>query len=341
MVDSLALLVSVDALFTGATASEESMHAALATLSRDDALFTCARINAMISGFGPALSNHQRQNAAIRMLCSQGEMWALNRYAVKHGGPERVMVFFRGQLLELARWIALYCRQQAGDGETFSDDTVRAAFVRAALIASDLWQRRLFGGVIQPSMDRDGQVRQFMGSFRKSLEEGNQAGHPGLTMSRGWILFSRYVPKYLPEFAELFERSTNLTLRQYFICATALMNRTFSDHPENGRIFQTDYVQGRTDYKEVFKRFIALLSQTPEEWAEKLRAKPNDSGYLSLRERPILNFNRGRSIIFDPTFCRASYMDAPSCQAFFWSRLCRYKLQPYIRPRFATRGRGP
>lgn len=311
MVDSLALIVSVDAIFTGTTASEESMSAALKTLTRDDALFTCARINAMVSGFGPDLSNHHRQNAAISRLCSQEEMLALSRYAVKHGGPERVMAFFRGQLLELARWITLYCRHQAGDGETFADAAVRSAFVRAALIASDLWQRRLFGDVIQPSLDRDGQIRQFMGSFRKSMEEGNGAGHPGLTMSRGWTLFSRYVPKYLPEFGELFERSTNLTLRQYFICATALMNRTFSDHPENGRIFQTDYVRGTTSYKEVFRRFIGLLSQTPEEWAKKLRAKTNDSGHLSLRERPILNFDRGRSIIFDPTFYLDNLTIAP------------------------------
>lgn len=311
MVDLLALLVPVGEIFTGVTASEESMREALTTLSRDDALFTCARINAMVSGFGPGLSNHQRQNAVISKLCSPGEMWALSRYAIKHGGPERVMAFFRGQLLELARWIALYCRQEEGDGETFSDAGVRSAFVRAALIASDLWQRRLFGDVIQPSVDRDEQLRQFMGSFRKSMEEGNQAGHPGLSMSRGWTLFSRYVPKYLPEFAELFERSTKLTLRQYFICATALMNRTFSDHPENGRIFQTDYVQGTTSYKEVFTRFIGLLSQTPDQWAEKLRGRPNDSGYLSLRERPILNFDRGRSIIFDPTFYLDNLTTAP------------------------------
>ena len=239
--DSLALLVTVEAVFPGVTASEESMREALASLSRDDALFTCARINAMVSGFGPSLSNHERQKAAIGQLCSLEEMRALSRYALKHGGPERVVPFFRGQLLELARWIALHCRHQEGDGETFSDSAVRSAFVRAALIASDLWQRRLFGGVIALNLDRDEQIRQFMGSFRKSLEEGNQAGHPGLTMSRGWVLFSRHLPKYLPDFAELFERSTNLTLRQYFICATALMNWTFSDHSENGRIFLTTF----------------------------------------------------------------------------------------------------
>jgi hypothetical protein len=287
------------------------MRESLAYLSRDDALFTCARINAMVCGFGPSLSNHERQKAAIGQLCSLEEMRALSHYALRHGGPERVMPFFRGQLLELARWIALHCRHQEGDGETFSDSAVRSAFVRAALIASDLWQRRLFGGVIALNLDRDEQIRQFMGSFRKSLEEGNQAGHPGLVMSRGWILFSRYVPKYMTDFAELFERSTNLTLRQYFICATALMNRTFSDHPENGRIFQTGYVQGTTSFTEVFKRFIGLLSQTPEQWAEKLRATPNDSGYLSLRERPILNFDRGRSIIFDPTFYLENLTTAP------------------------------
>jgi hypothetical protein len=35
------------------------------------------------------------------------------------------------------------------------------------------------------------------------------------------------------------------------------------------------------------------------------------------------------------------YMDAPFCQTFFALQDHRRRLQPYIRPRFAARGRGP
>jgi len=312
----VAVFVTVDAVFVDTSVNEGVMLAAVKTLSRDDALFTCARINAIVSGFGPGRSNYQRQDAAITTLCSRDEMLAISRYAIKHGGPGRIVAFFRGQLLELARWLVLNGQNLPGDGETFADPATRSAFVRAALIASELWQRRVFPDGIKPTADREQQMRRLLGSFRKSMEEANEAEHPGLSMSRGWILFSRYLPTYLPEFSELFQRSTGLSLRQYFICATALMDRTFSDHRKKERIFRTDYVQGTTGFKDVFATFIGLLSQTPEQWAQKLRNRSDDNGHLSLRERPILNFDRGRSIIFDPVF----YLDNLSTAPLFYLR---------------------
>lgn len=309
-VGDLAVLVIVGAIFPGTEATEAEMRVALAELSRDDALFTCARVNAMVSGFGPNLTHHQRQEAAVGQYGSLLERWALTDYINRHGGPERVVTFFRGQMLELARWVALYAVPNPNDGETLLDPATRSSFFRAALIASGLWQQRLFPKV-EPTLDRDKQLRQLLGSFRKSMEEGNLAAHPGLIMSRGWILFSRYMPQHMPEFSALFERSTGMSLRQYFICATVLINRTFVNSPEE-RIFKTDIFNGGTGvFQEIFRRFIGLLSQTPEEWAEKLRARPQDSGYLSLRERPILNFNRGRSIILDPFFYLDNLASAP------------------------------
>jgi hypothetical protein len=105
----IAIFVTVDAVFPGTTADEPTMLATLAKLSRDDALFTCARINAVVSGFAPghSRSHHERQTQAIGMLCSAEQTQALARFAIKHGGPKRVIVFFRGQMLELARWIAI------------------------------------------------------------------------------------------------------------------------------------------------------------------------------------------------------------------------------------------
>lgn len=201
-------------------------------------------------------------------------------YAIKHGGPTSVVAFFRGQLLELARWVAMHCQNLRGDGETFKDLTTRSAFLRAALIASELWLRRLFGPEgLKPLPDLDARFRQSLGAFRKNMEEGNEAAHPGFTVARGWLLFSRYVPKYLPGFADIFERSTSLVLRQYFICAFALTERTFSDHPPEKRIFATQYVPDDTRIGAMFEKFL-----------------------LSLRQRPVLSFSGNRSIIFDPTF---------------------------------------
>src|SRR6202011_3993392 len=96
--------------------------------------------------------------------------------------------------------------------------------------AGDLWQQRLFGVEgIQPNTDAEAQLLQLLSAFRKSVEEGNQSGHPGFLMGRGWILFSQFLPARLPRFEELFAQATGLTVRQYFVCALALLERTFSD----------------------------------------------------------------------------------------------------------------
>jgi hypothetical protein len=225
------------------------------------------------------------------------------------------MVFFRGQLLELARWIALTCENRPDDGDTFRDPAVRLAFLKATLIAGDLWQQRLFGVEgIQPNTDAEAQLLELLSAFRKSVEEGNQSGHAGFLMGRGWILFSQFLPARLPRFEEIFAQATGLTLRQYFVCALALLERTFPDRSEETRIFSTHYVQGDSPIRETFARFMQLQSQTPEEWARTLRDRPNDVSFRALRERPIFTFARDRAIIFDPAFYLDNLTTAPLFQ---------------------------
>lgn len=307
------VFVIVGAVFPGTVADEESMQAALAQLSRDDALFVCARLNAIVSGFGPDRSVYQRQYEAIGLLCSAQQKFALSDYTNRHGGPERVMAFFRGQLLELARRVVMHCQNLPGDGATLhKDEAARATFLRAALIASTLWEKRLFGPeALKPLVNLDVQLRTFLGAFRKNVEEVHGAAQPAFTVARGWLLFFRYLPKHLPGFIEAFERNTGLLLRQYFICAFALMERTFSDQPHEKRIFATDYAPGGTRIGEMFAKFLRMHAQSPEEWAASLKANPNESGYLALRQRPVLSFPGNRSITLDPAFYLENLTTAP------------------------------
>ena len=138
------------------------------------------------------------------------------------------MAFFRGQLSELARRVVMHCQNLPGDGTTFKDEAVCSTFLRAALIASTLWEKRLFGPeALKPLLNLELQLREFLGAFRKNVEESNGVARPAFTVARDWLLFFRYLPKHLPGFIEAFERNTGLLLRQYFICAFALMERTF------------------------------------------------------------------------------------------------------------------
>lgn len=228
----IGVYVTVDAVFPAETPNAIAMCAAIAQLSRDDALFTCARINAIVSGFGPQRDNRERQRHAMSMICSPTQIRALDEYAARHGGAERVMVFFRGQLLELARWVARYGENEPGDGETFADPAVRSSFLRAALIASGLWEQRLFGiEGRKPSHDPREQLRRALGAFRKSVEEANRAPHPGFAISRGWLLFSQYLPARLPRFADLFRAATGLTIQQHFVSASRSWSARFLIDP--------------------------------------------------------------------------------------------------------------
>ena len=104
----LSAMVTIRSLEPDVEPNEPNMRLALASLSRDDALFFCARINAIVSGFGPEASHLQRQRLAIGKLCSPAQLRRLERFAATHGGADRVTVFFRGQLLEFARWLILF-----------------------------------------------------------------------------------------------------------------------------------------------------------------------------------------------------------------------------------------
>ena len=53
------------------------------------------------------------------------EIERINVFAQDHGGSDRVRAFFRGQLLELMRWVSEHSAEHPGDGQTFNDPGVR------------------------------------------------------------------------------------------------------------------------------------------------------------------------------------------------------------------------
>jgi hypothetical protein len=305
----IAVTVPVGALFPGVVADESSLLAALAELSRDDALFFCGRLNAMVSGLGAHRGHQERQADAVRWICSEEQQRAFNHYVAAHGGPDNVVFFFRGQLLGLARWVVTHCQNKPADGNTFDDPTLRAAFVRAALIVGELWAQRIFGARLNSPGDNRERLRQALGPFRKSLEEGNWAPEASTVVSRGWRLFSHYMQRHYPEFEALFQRSTGLTLQEYFVTAMVLVQRTLTGD-RAGPIF-TVPTDDPSPILPLFERYVRLKSQTPEEWARRIREMPTDTGHRALRERPILTFPRNRFLILDALFYCDGLMVSP------------------------------
>ena len=194
------LFVPVEEVFPGTEGSERALIKVLATLSCDDTLFQCARTNILISGFGD-FDNKPRQEQALAQLGTREHISCINNFARRHKTSGTPAVFFRGQLLELMRWAARYCKNLPGDGRTYEDPAFRERFVKAALIASGLWGKRTYRDKLSAGGDV-GEVRQrALGALRKGVEESNVAPHFGVAIARGLKLFTDYLPKHCPGFA--------------------------------------------------------------------------------------------------------------------------------------------
>jgi hypothetical protein len=287
-------------VFPGVEGSERSLVEVLSTLSRDDTLFQCARLNIIVSGPGD-VEMKSRQEQAIRSVCTAEQLARINAFASRRDGPGLPIVFFTGQLRELMRWAARYCKNLPNDGTTFEDPAQRKQFFKAALIASDAWGRRVFADKLTPNDDIAAVRRRALGAFRKGVDETNLAPHLGIAIGRGLALFTEYMPRHFPDFSEIFERVTGLTLRQYLGCATTMALYAMQ-HRKEGPLFHRDTVAAATAHAELYPRFLDLVSQTPDQLAQSFWANFDTMDYRALRERPVMVTNDGRGIILDPAF---------------------------------------
>lgn len=294
------VFVPPEALFPELEATDETLIALLATLSRDAVLFACAHLNAVVSGTGHP-EHKPRQERAIGLICSVEDLKRINAFTVQHPGGTIPTVFFRGQLLELMRWAVRYCPVIPDDSAIFTDPAARSRLLQAALIASTVWSRRVFADRLRGAEDLDTARQRALGAFRRGLEESVIAPHLGVTLGRGWSLFTEHFPKRYPAFAEDFLAATGLTVEQYFTCVTGLMTYLPFDRPD-GPAFDSRSVAGATAYREIFPTYLALESQTPEQLARSLWEDFDTRGYRAVRERPILTLANRRAVILDPAF---------------------------------------
>jgi hypothetical protein len=295
--NDVSVFVPPDAIYPGLPADESALIELLSSLSRDDTLLISARLNTIVSGFG-MLDDGQRQQKACAWICNQEQKQRLDAFAKQHGGLDRVVVFFRGQLLEMMRRAAKHCQNLPGDGETFNDEQVRNRFFRSVLIAGALWSARIYGNRLSLQDGIEAARLRALGAFRKGVEDSSQALHSGIALGRSWLLFSDYLPRRMPDFANRFEAATGLTVEQYLICVGALTTYTLAERAE-GPLFRTADVAATTGFKDVFPTYLALESLTPEEFAKAAPDLPR-TGFRALRERPVLSTPGGLSVVLDP-----------------------------------------
>lgn len=311
-------IVPVSEVFPDMSSTFETFKSLLRTLSLTDTLFWCARLNSIISSPHEETSDLEMQRSCIKQLLSEEEIKRIDFFAKQHGGASKVGVFFRGQLLELIRWAALICRDLPGDGTTHEDPEVRRRFAQAALIAGDVWGRRVFKDLDQGI---SASIQRALGAFRKRLEASMPAANLYRSLGRGWSFFNNYFSHHYAQFLNEFDSVTGLSLEEYYVCHTSLMVNFMGPTSEHN-IFNEDLRGLSEAYKHIFrKRYLPIEAQTNDELRTALAgqisreiesdAETSPYDYKPLREKPILSTTDGRAIILDPVFYSEKAMVGP------------------------------
>jgi hypothetical protein len=312
----IAVYITVSDVFPEVASDLETLKALLKELSRTDALIWCARLNLIISNSANH-DEHGKQAYGIWNFFTREEAQRIQRFYSQQKGPP--YVFFRGQLLELMRWISLCCNDLPGDGTTFNDPDSRRTFAKAALIASELWGQRNFQdwydhGEIAPA-DRNRMLR----SVRIAYEATNRGFDPIFAVGRGWSLFVDHLVRYSPSFPEDFRQVAGMALEDYFglmfIFTTQYLNRTPEQAAKaadkSGLFLINSFSQVTPELTALSAIYLNTASQTPDELCQSLgkiggasgdHPLPNWSDFNAIRDRPILRTTDGRAIILDPGF---------------------------------------
>jgi hypothetical protein len=292
----------------GLPATEEFAAGILSALDLKMTVVICGRLNAIISGIGN-LSTERRNALAMKFLAVPKEERRILNFVGPRGGYERRPVFFRGQLLELMRLAVKYCRKEPFP-TCYDDPKNRSQFLKAALIASSLWTARVLPSRFDINQINEENISEHLGYLRKIIEETNPAPAAINTIGRGWLLFSEYLPKRYPGFEAEFLAATDMTYDQYSTCVTGLLLYIMVGNELEGRMLNVNSVGAATTYRGVFPNYLALDTQTLEQFAKASQGSQAEFE-KAMWQRPIILFPNGDSVISDPVFFSAKLSIGP------------------------------
>ena len=302
------IFISVSEIFPDVRNDFDTFKTLLTDISLTDALFWCARLNLIVTN--PLENEHiTRQQTAIDLFLTREEIEKANRFALVNGGANRITVFFRGQLLELLRWILLYCRNHPNDGKTFEDPNTRRKFVQAALISSNFWSKRVYGDRFSLDGEIDTARKRALGAIRKAIEGTELCPELTRSFGRGWTIFMDYFRDRYNSLDSEFQSAVGLSIEDYFKCLLIITVHFANPKSNNTGIFNPKNFADSTPLKDIFQKYIAYESQTVDElrralWGDADKTENTELfyDYLPLREKPILCSEDNRAIIIDPIF---------------------------------------
>lgn len=320
------VLLPLASVYPDTPRSVQAFQAVLKDLSRTDTLFYIARLNTIVSKpalFAPADDpriDEQRRALALLAL-GQETRSRIDDFTKARGGTSKVVFICRGQLLELLRWVTLFCKDHTDDGVTFEDENKREKLFQAILLANEIWSRRVYANIhLAASNDLHSEAHK-LALIRRSQTENDLTLPWPVAFGRGWELFHSHMSAALPEFDTWFTNTTGLTLKQHY-AVTVLLNAKFQEaiwsmpdgEPNNIGVFDIRGVSQETQIQQQVDQYLKITARAVNElttavWPSGQPAvdpfdTPPDYPFLGLRTHPLLQSTDGRCIILDPIFFR-------------------------------------
>jgi len=203
---TIRVLLPLAAVYPDTPRSVKSFRAVLKDLSRTDTLFSIARLNTIVSK--PALSSpvdgqrrvDEQRRALAFLALGQETRTKIDNFAEGHEGAGKVIVICRGQLLELLRWVTLFCKDHTDDGVTFENENKREKLFQAILLASEIWSRRVYANINSAASNDLHSEAYKLALIRRSQTENDLTLPWPIAFGRGWELFHSHMCTVLPEF---------------------------------------------------------------------------------------------------------------------------------------------
>jgi hypothetical protein len=314
---NIAFFVPAGVAFPGVSADRETLRSLLEPIDLTEVLFTATRLNLILSdkvNHDPrdlhwSIRHQNLQSALVRSFFNEEQVNRIDTYIkASKAGPGNWQVFFRGQLLELIRQACIFCSERPDAQRIEADSTQCARFSEAALIASELWSKRVYQGRFSGPGDLEDKRQTLLGPFRQSHTETALGPDLPRAFVRGKRLIHELLVAEYPDFKDLFQSRTHLSLDEYYTWLLVVLTQSlgFTSPPGTPRVqvvreMNIDrFCDDAPHLRETLRRFIACESQTVDELKVALGNEETPYDLNVLRRRPILVARNGRATTIDP-----------------------------------------
>ena len=317
-------------------------------MDRTQVLLWCARVNEKLSEqlappelakLNPFERFRRRQQVLVRHFFNPEQVEKINAFFRKEAAKQKTAivsvpmlptVFFRGQVLELLRWVCVFCPDIPDTYFDIPED--RTPLAKALLIAGTLWNRRIYQRAASAPAEPSQGVGRLLVTFRIGRDQDASALDLTRALARGLKIFSDLLPAHYAKYTKRdfnndFLSVTGLTIKQYYDCWTAVMMPVITNAAKSALdLFAGPYFNPKTfcppnapELQALFPKFIALKSQTSDELKSALLKgrKPEEIDPLEpysvrpLMPRPILRLTEELALVPDLDCLAQSAMLGP------------------------------